>query len=265
MTRTTRTWHHGLAARWWAEFNHGDDDIDYFRDAVVASGEPALDAGCGTGRLLLPLLRAGLDVDGSDTSSDMLAWCRKAAAAEGFRTMLYAQAMHELDIPRRYRTIVVCGAFGLGGTRADDLAGLRRLHEHLEPGGTLVMDYHLPNREMAKTWSWWVEQPELPRAWSRHSDRRRAADGTELEWSTRTLAFDPLEQTTTLEMRVTHYVDGVAAATETNAIDICIYFKSEIELMLAVAGFRDVVVSSLPENRAPQPWHDERIVFRAKV
>ena len=34
---------------------------------------------------------------------------------------LYAQAMHELDLPRRYRTILVCGVFGLGSRRADDL------------------------------------------------------------------------------------------------------------------------------------------------
>ena len=118
---------------------------------------------------------------------------------------------------------------------------------------------------MARSWSWWVEQPELPRAWSTRSDRRRAADGTELEWSTRTLAFDPLEQTTTLEMRASHYVDGVMVATETNTIDICIYFKSEVELMLAMAGFRDIVVSSFPEDRPPRPWDDDRIVFRATV
>lgn len=263
MNNAARTWHHGLVARWWAEFNQGGDDVDFFRRAIIASGEPALDAGCGTGRLLLPLLRAGLDVDGSDVSSDMLAWCRKAADAEGLKTTLYTQAMHQLDLPRRYRTIVVCGAFGLGGTRADDLDGLRRIHAHLEPGGMLVMDHTLPNREMSKTWMAWVEQPELPSRWPKRSDRRRAADGTELELRSRTLAFDPLEQTTTLEMRASHYVDGVEVASETNSIDICIYFKNEIELMLQLAGFRDIVVSSIAEDRPPRPWSDDRIVFHA--
>jgi len=258
-----RTWHYGLVARWWAEFNQGGDDVDYFRRAIAASGEPALDAGCGTGRVLIPLLRAGLDVDGCDVSSDMLAWCRKSADAEGLKTTLYPQAMHQLDLPRRYRTIVVCGAFGLGGTRADDFAGLRRIHAHLEPGGMLVMDHTLPNHEMSRTWAWWAQQPELPRTWPKRSDRRRAADGTELELCTRTLAFDPLEQTTTLEMRASHYVDDVVVATETNAIDICIYFKNEIELMLQLAGFHDIVVSSILEDRPPRPWDDDRIVFHA--
>jgi hypothetical protein len=47
-----RTRHHGLVARCWAEFNQCGADVQCFRRAFVASGEPALDAGCGTGRLL---------------------------------------------------------------------------------------------------------------------------------------------------------------------------------------------------------------------
>jgi SAM-dependent methyltransferase len=73
------TWHHGVVARWWAEFNHGGPEVEYFRP-FVASGQPALDVACGTGRLLLAYLREGLDVDGCDVSADMLAECRRLAA-----------------------------------------------------------------------------------------------------------------------------------------------------------------------------------------
>jgi len=64
-------------------------------------------------------------------------------------------------------------------------------------------------------------------------------------------------------MRASHYVDGVEVASETNSIDICIYFKNEIELMLQLAGFRNIVVSSIAEDRPPRPWSDDRIVFHA--
>ena len=70
-----RTWHYGLIARWWAEFNHGGSDIEFFQNTIRRYGQPALDAGCGTGRLLLPFLHSGLDVDGSAVSPDMIAWC----------------------------------------------------------------------------------------------------------------------------------------------------------------------------------------------
>lgn len=263
MNESVRIWHHGLLARWWAEFNTAGDDIDYFRRLIEATGEPALDAGCGTGRLLLPFVRAGLDVDGADASADMLHWIRQSAEAEGLTVNTHPQAMHHLDLPRRYRTILVCGAFGLGGSRGDDLEGLRRIHRHLEPGGHLILDHHLPNREQSRTWSDWVEPPELPRPWPSRRDRRTAADGSELELGVRLAAFDPLEQTMTLEMQVRHYAGGVEAASETGCIDINLYFKPEIELMLEVAGFREVRVTGFPDDRPALPWHDQRIVFHA--
>src|SRR4030095_9736370 len=77
-------WHYGLIAKWWAEFNTSGPEIAYFQRFIEENGEPALDAVCGTGRLLVPYLQAGLDVDGSDISPDMLAHCRGRAEREGF-------------------------------------------------------------------------------------------------------------------------------------------------------------------------------------
>src|SRR5262245_31100417 len=116
MEGEARTWHHGLVARWWAEFNLDGPEIDFF-GCYVEAGQPALDLAGGAGRLLVPYLRAGLDVDGCDVSEDMLARCRERAEREGLTPTLYAQALHELDLPRRYRTILLCGGFGLGGRR----------------------------------------------------------------------------------------------------------------------------------------------------
>lgn len=72
MKEQPQTWHYGLVAKWWAEFNWSGPEIDYYRRFIEEGGEPALDVGCGTGRLLLPWLRAGLDVDGCDVSPDMI-------------------------------------------------------------------------------------------------------------------------------------------------------------------------------------------------
>src|SRR5580765_4633163 len=117
--RDPETWHHGVVATWWAEFN-GDfrpHEVPYFQRFIERDGQPALDVACGTGRLLIPYLRAGLDVDGCDVSADMVARCRDKAAREGLSPTLFVQPMHELDLQRSYRTIYVCGAFGLGSTR----------------------------------------------------------------------------------------------------------------------------------------------------
>ena len=86
-----QTWHYGLVAKWWAEFNQGGPEITYFQNLIELHGQPALDVGCGTGRLLLPLRRAGLDVDGCEISPDMLALCQQNAQLEGVSVDLYEQ------------------------------------------------------------------------------------------------------------------------------------------------------------------------------
>jgi SAM-dependent methyltransferase len=236
-----QTWHYGLVSRWWAEFNLDGPEIEWFRPYVEA-GQPALDAACGAGRLLVPYLRSGFDIDGSDISPDMLERVRERLEREGLAPpSLYAQAMHELDLPRRYRTVIVCGGFGIGGSREHDAEGLRRLYDHLEPDGTLVLDKELP-----KGW----ERAELPRPWAEHGDRGTLSDGDELELRTRLADFDPASRCVTLEIRALLWREGVLVAEEQGTLKETFYTPQEIELMLERAGFVDIEARGALTDRA---------------
>jgi SAM-dependent methyltransferase len=261
-----RTWHHGVVARWWAEFNRDGPEIEYFRPFVEA-GQPALDAACGTGRLLVPYLQAGLDVDGSDISPDMLALCRERAEQEGLEPpRLYAQAMHELDLPRRYRTILVCGGFGLGGHREHDAEGLRRLHEHLEPGGLLVVDNEVPYASSpSHWWKYWPSEgrPELPRPWRDEGVRRVGSDGAEYELRSRLVDLDALSQRVTLEMRASMRRGGEIVAEDEHVLQMTLYFTHELVLMLEQAGFGDIETRAGYTEAAPTR-DDDFVVFVAR-
>lgn len=264
MSEEPQTWHYGVIARWWAEFNLDGPEIDYYRRFIEEDGQPALDVACGTGRLLVPWLRGGLDVDGSDISPDMLAHCRERAEREGLSPNLYAQPMHELDLPRRYRTIVVCGGFGVGSSRERDLQALQRLYGHLEPGGTLLLDNEVPYAN-ARLWKYWLkeERASLPEAWRPPGERRRGSDGAEYQLSSRALAANPLAQSVTLEMRARMWRDGELVAEDEHRIDLMLYFKDELVQMLEGAGFRDVVVRG--DYTDDEPTADtEYVVFSAR-
>jgi SAM-dependent methyltransferase len=261
-----RTWHYGVIAEYWAAFN--DDfrpfEIPYFRRHVERGEGPALDVGCGTGRVLLPLLRADLDVDGCDVSPDMVSLCRTKAEHEGLAPALWAQPMHELEPPRAYRTIYVCGAFGLGSTREQDTQALRRFHDSLEPGGTLLVDIEVPYAD-SRQWQYWSKdgRASLPRPAREPGDRKCASDGSEYALSTRLVELDPLEQRVALEIRAQRWREGRLEADETRPLTIGLYFRGELALMLEQAGFVDIEVQG-DHNDAPATADDDFLVFLAR-
>jgi len=135
----------GLVARAW-DLLRGDTaawpDRPFYRALAEQAGGPALDVGCGTGRLLLDYLSAGLDIDGVDNSPEMLDLCRAKARAAGLRLdgRLFEQSMDALALPRRYAIILVpSSSFQLLTDPAAAARALLRLRDHLRPGGLLVM------------------------------------------------------------------------------------------------------------------------------
>ena len=233
------TWHHGLIARWWANFNIDGPEIAFFR-SFVASGQPALDVGCGSGRLLVPWVAGGLDVDGVDASADMIAACRLAARTAGCEPALYVQPTHRLDLPRRYRTIINCGAYGLGGSRADDTEGLRRLRAHLFPGGVLAIDYEVGEFDDDR-WRRWRPRPVDETPPPSH-DRRLGPDGFYYALRHRITAVDVAERCVTREMQAWQWKRDELVAHETHALVANVYSSNEIVTLLATVGFTDVRV-----------------------
>ena len=244
MSTAAVTWHHGLVARVWGEeIQDPSKEIGFFEEVIARSGEPVLDAGCGAGRLLIPWLRAGHDVDGCDVSADMLDQARRRAETEGLSARLYRQAMHEIDLPRTYRTIIMCGAIGIGCDRRLDLEGLRRCHRHLEPGGMLVVDNHLPWSDEDSWARWRGGGAPLPEDWPpREPPEQRGtfADGSQYEMSARVVAFDAMGQIERMEIRVHHFVDGEEVADEIHPILLRLYLPDELLGMLEAAGFGPV-------------------------
>jgi ubiquinone/menaquinone biosynthesis C-methylase UbiE len=186
-------------------------------------------------------------VDGVDISPDMLALAEAAAAGKGLRTRLTAQATHELELARSYRTIFMCGVFGIGGRRDHDRETLRRVFRHLEPGGTLLIDHELPYQgQTERSWSIWLagHRNELPSPWPDTGDRRRVTDGDELELLARQTEFDPLAQTLAYEMRARRWRDGIIVGEEAYGLRENLYFAQEVLLLLEEAGFNPVSVEA---------------------
>jgi SAM-dependent methyltransferase len=208
------SWHHGLVAEYWATENLDASELDLYRRYLRG---PILDAGCGTGRLLVPLRQEGFDVDGCDASADMIERCRGRAPD----ATLWVSRLHELDPPRKYASIVCSGVLGLGSTRPQDVQALAKLHDALLPGGTLI----LVNDEAPFRWQ--------PRDWN-------APSGGEISLRSRVDAVDEDDRTVHMTIRA-ETPDG---RREDYALTMRMWYRDELEPLLTDSGF--VVIDVFP-------------------
>ena len=134
----------GLVADLYAPLKSVRTDPAPYAALVRRYGEPALELGCGDGEPLLDLRRQGLDVEGVDSSADMLARCRTAAREAGLDVLLHHQRMEALDLPGRYRTVFLAGpTFTLLPDDAAAAAALRAIRRHLTDDGAAVVPLFL--------------------------------------------------------------------------------------------------------------------------
>jgi ubiquinone/menaquinone biosynthesis C-methylase UbiE len=135
----------GLVAQLYGPLRSATPDPEPYEQFVRRFGEPALELGCGTGDPICALRQQGLDVDGVDSSADMLAICQARADAQGVTVNLFEQAMERLDLPRRYRSIYIAGpTFNLLVDDETALAALERIAAHLEPDGAALVPLFTP-------------------------------------------------------------------------------------------------------------------------
>lgn len=222
-------------------------DQAFFCDHVRRNGGVALEIGCGTGRLLVPFLRAGLDVEGVDASADMLAICRAKAAHAAVSPRLHHQRMQHLDLSARYRTLFVPAcSFQILADREEAFAALRRFHQHLEPGGELLVTLAVP-------WKDW----DLDRQWRLRRSGMRPSDGATVVIHEATVC-DRVEQEQQVWLRYEVFDAGRLVHTELLSHRLRWYYKPEFTMMLASVGFSEVRMqrgySDANESNAEAEW-----------
>jgi SAM-dependent methyltransferase len=137
----------GLIADWYDDWLSGmKEDIACYTEIFRGYSGSALELACGTGRLLLPLARDGVAIEGLDSAPDMLAILRKKAASFGMDNIrLYEQPMQEFTIPKKFDSIFIAGGtFQLLIPYEHALGCLRCAHQHLRDDGALLIDIFVP-------------------------------------------------------------------------------------------------------------------------
>ena len=138
------------------------EDVDFYVEHALAVDGPVVELAVGTGRIAIPVARAGRRVIGVDSSPAMLAVARAAARDAGLEDLLDLRVgdLREPPVPERV-DLVICPFRSLLHMRTEDekLIALRAARNLLVDGGAFVFDVFAPSREdIAETDGRWLER-----------------------------------------------------------------------------------------------------------
>jgi len=127
-------------------------DVSFFVEAARESRGPVLEVGCGTGRVLIPTARAGVEIVGLDLSSHMLDVCRERLLKEPkvvqSRVRLVEADMRRFALGQAFKLATTpFRPFQHLTTVDDQMSCLKCIHRHLVKGGRLILDIFNPSLE----------------------------------------------------------------------------------------------------------------------
>ena len=145
-------------------------DIPFYVEEAQKSGGPVLELGCGTGRISIPIAKAGIDVVGLDISKPMIDLARSKAKKAGLskpNMSFLIGDMREFSLGRTFPIIIVPFRSFLALLNVPDQRScLDSIKSHLDPGGVLILDIFVPDlntlTEVSATpaHAWDVTQPD---------------------------------------------------------------------------------------------------------
>lgn len=140
------------------------EDITFYVDEAKRHGGPVVELAVGSGRIAVPIARAGINVIGVDLSPGMLAVASAFGEEHGVSGLLDLR-IGDLREPPVDETVplVICPFRSLLHMPDEDekLRALRAAHDLLQPGGHLVFDVFAPSSEdIAETNGLWLEREE---------------------------------------------------------------------------------------------------------
>jgi SAM-dependent methyltransferase len=138
------------------------EDVEFYVEEAVASGGPVVELACGTGRIAVPIAKAGIRLIGVDGSAGMLEVAREYARVEGVEELLDLRHgdLREPPVPERVPLVLIPFRSLLHmTTEADRLRALEAARKLLLPAGRLVFDVFAPSAEdVEDTHGRWLER-----------------------------------------------------------------------------------------------------------
>jgi SAM-dependent methyltransferase len=220
-------------------------EFAFCRNYLLDIEGPVLEAACGTGSILLCLAALGHEMWGFDISAAMLKQLRRKAGEREQHALvdrISKQGLADFRYPERFAAITVpASAFLLLPTQEEQIACLKNIYEHLEPGGRLLLNFYIPAMDDL------LRHQREPMTEEHLGDFVHPESGDSIEVTHRT-EVDLSAQTETIYW---HFTCGEQTA------EVPLYgrwiYKEEFQLLLRLAGFSHWQLYGSPDGAPYEP------------
>ncbi|MGI2294488.1 class I SAM-dependent methyltransferase [Paenibacillus sp. GXUN7292] len=226
-------------------------DLEYYYSRLKQTEGKILEVMAGSGRVTIPLLEKGLNIEGTDYSSQMLASCRNRLAERGLHANLYEADLQKLSLPHKYAAIIIpAGSFLLIEDREQSLQALKRLYDHLLPGGRLILDLFLPDNQFEAGQTSPISTYHMP-------------DGDMITMESTLVETSFFHQYKVSYLKYEKWREGALIQTELQRFALRWYGVEEFKLLLEHIGFQDIVISADFEYGKTPDSNSECFVYEA--
>ncbi|MCJ7716549.1 MAG: methyltransferase domain-containing protein [Anaerolineales bacterium] len=236
--------------------------MKFFVDAARESRGPVLEVGCGTGRVLIPTARDGISITGLDLSEYMLDVCRESLANEPVevqeRVSLVQGDMRAFNLGKTFSMVTTpFRPFQHLLTVEDQISCLTSIHQHLDPGGTLILDIFNPSLQSITADNLGKEvgaEPEFT-----------TPEGIKVLRFNKTIQRDHFKQV--IDVELIYYLTHLDGRKErlVHAFPMRYLFRYEAEHLLARCGFKILDVYADYQKNPYGSTYPGDLIFLAKA
>jgi SAM-dependent methyltransferase len=208
-------------------------DAPFYLNLAREFGGPVLEIGCGTGRVLLPVARAGIEIHGVDNSGPMIGILKESLARENpevsSKVTLHSGDMRDFRLGRKFPLVTIpFRPMQQMYTVEDQLAALKSAAAHLADGGTLAFDVFFPRFDRVPLGT---GEERLEAEWVSHTDA-----GILYRRFVRKEADDKVDQNYTVTFIFRSYRNGEAILEETDTLKMSYYTYPHLRALFLLAG-----------------------------
>lgn len=227
----------GFWVDWYDDLLEGEKgDIELYLKLITKNDSPALELACGTGRVMIRLLKAGLSCDGLDLSGQMLEACQRKLDSEKLQARLIKGDILDFIAKPKYKTIFISGgSFQLIPDIDQSMQALHNIYSNLQPSGRFICDLWIP-------WDEIIANEQNTWKVGRVAER---SDGSKLVVSY-FKQFNLNEQSQSGEFKYELFRDEELIKTSLLSMKLKWFGMDEFRLMLEKAGFTSVKTDKKP-------------------